>query len=262
MKEPTYIQIIRHELSRRLETNPRYSLRAFATAIDINAGTLSQVLAGKRHLTFSKALEIIPRLDLSPIEKQTFLNSLSKATKSRDLKRVSSAYKQFSSTEEPKEVSLDVFNLIAEWHHYAILDLPFVKGFKSDVGWIAKRLGITITEANMAIQRLCSLELMEWKDGELVKTHGPLTTADKALTNSALKRRQKQILGKSLASLENDPIDVRNHSGMTMAISSEKIPEAKKRIEAFLQEMSLFLEEGQQDRMYELTVNLFPLDHP
>jgi uncharacterized protein (TIGR02147 family) len=263
MNESAYIKYIRKELSNRIEKNSRYSLRAFAAALKVNVGTLSQVLAGKRELTFKMAQEIMPKLSLTPMEESRFMESLIKATKKRGLQRVHPDLKKMILQPErlkPTELTLDVFHVIADWYHYAILDLPYLKDFKSDANWIAKRLGISLTEATMAIQRLCSLELMEWKNGKLIKTNGALTTADKSVTTSALKKRQKQILQKSIESLEKDSIEIRNHSAMTMAICSHKIPEAKKRIEAFLLEMSSFLEDGEQDRMYEMTINLFPLD--
>lgn len=263
MNEATYIKYIRKVLTTRIEKNSRYSLRAFASAIGVNAGTLSQVLAGKRDLSFKMAQELLPKLELNPTEESRFLESLAKATKKRGLQRVHPDFKKFTLNPNrlrPTELTLDVFYVIADWYHYAILDLPFLKDFESDLNWIAKRLGISQTEATVAIQRLCSLDLMEWKDEKLVKTNGSLTTSDKTVTTSALKKRQKQILHKSIESLEKDSIEIRNHSAMTMAISTHKIPEAKKRIEAFLLEMSSFLEDGTQDRMYEMTINLFPLD--
>jgi len=46
---------------------------------------------------------------------------------------------------------------------------------------------------------------------------------------------------------------------MTLAVCEEKIPEAKARIEKFLCDLTDFLEDGERSRVYELTVNLFPL---
>jgi hypothetical protein len=76
---------------------------------------------------------------------------------------------------------------------------------------------------------------------------------------SAHKRRQKEILNKSIESLESDPISERNHSGMTVAIDPALIPEAKKRISNFLQELSDFLESGNSTRVYEIHLSLFSL---
>lgn len=44
--------ILRDELSRRRRVNPRYSLRAFARSVEIEHSTLSQLLRGKRTMTW------------------------------------------------------------------------------------------------------------------------------------------------------------------------------------------------------------------
>jgi hypothetical protein len=46
---------------------------------------------------------------------------------------------------------------------------------------------------------------------------------------------------------------------MTLAIDAEKLPEAKIRIQKFMSELTQFLETGSQTRVYEMVVNLFPL---
>jgi hypothetical protein len=61
--------------------------------------------------------------------------------------------------------------------------------------------------------------------------------------------------------LENLPISIRNHSARTVAIDPEKIPEAKKRIEAFMIELCDELASGSKKQVYELAVQLFPLEN-
>ena len=44
----TYQELLRHQLNRRIQMNPRYSLRAFANYLDLQASKLSEILNGKR----------------------------------------------------------------------------------------------------------------------------------------------------------------------------------------------------------------------
>jgi hypothetical protein len=44
--------ILKIEFARRRSVNPRYSLRAFARSIDVEHSTLSQLLRGKRPMTW------------------------------------------------------------------------------------------------------------------------------------------------------------------------------------------------------------------
>ncbi len=259
-----YQRKLRDALTERTERNPRFSLRAFAQSLKLDAGTFSQMLSGKRFPSTKLALKIFESLNFSPEERRDFLQSLAEAKSKAGLKRISPDLRTLLATQanEPSratDLSIDLFKTIGDWYHFAILELPFTQNFNSDPQIIAQALGISTAEAHSAVQRLLALELLEVVDGNLKRCHAQLTSADRHLTTAAHRKRQKQVLQKSLQSLECDPIEERNHTAMTFAIDSRKIPEAKKRIEAFMAEMTEFLEEGQRDRVFEMTVNLFPL---
>jgi len=93
----------------------------------------------------------------------------------------------------------------------------------------------------------------------LEPSQGGFTTADKTTTNAALRKHQRQSLEKALHSLENDPIEARSMTSMTMAIDPARLPEAKRLIEDFTQKLSQFLENGQSTSVYQLGIALFPL---
>ena len=50
--------ILQNELSRRRRMNPRYSLRAFARSVNLEHSTLSQLLRGKRAMTWKSIQQI------------------------------------------------------------------------------------------------------------------------------------------------------------------------------------------------------------
>lgn len=56
-----------------------------------------------------------------------------------------------------KLISQDIFATIADWYHLAILDLSLMKDFKSSPSWISARLGISVLEAKIAVDRLVRL---------------------------------------------------------------------------------------------------------
>ena len=185
----------------------------------------------------------------------------------RGLKRVSPrlrtkllevSKKRTASRSIDQRLGLDEFRVISEWYHAAILELTYSKHFKPDPRWIAQALGINAIEAKLTIERLLKLELLEEKDGTLVKTNFFLDTVDKTKTSVFHKKRIKQVLEKSIDSLENDPVEERSHSGITLCVAPEKIPEAKERIQAFLWDLTNALTSGEQERTYELHVSLFP----
>jgi len=257
--ESYYKTILEEELAKRVERNPRYSLRALAKALSLEPGALSQVLSGKRVPSYKMAQKILAGLDLAPDQEEKFLGSLAKTHQSRGLERVSPAFKNIKARTTPKDLSLDLFRVIGDWQHYAILMLTYIEDFENNPKWIASQLSISEVEAKLAIRRLLDLELLKEENGTIMCWDGHFTTADKTVTNSALKRHQKQVLEKSQFSLENDPIEKRSHTSMTMAIDPKKIPEAKKLIEEFTNKMSSLLESGKRLQVYEFNVGLFPV---
>lgn len=264
---PYYRKRLREELSRRIENNPRYSLRSFAKALNVEPGALSQILLGKRFLSEKMIERLLKRIELTPEERSEFIHSVAMARKKHGLVRASPGLHQVlaeptkpGSETEARDLTMDQFRVISDWYHFAILEMTRVKGFKPDARWISKRLGISAMEAKLALQRLIELELVENIQGRLIKTQDNFNTLDKSKTSTWHRRRQKQVLEKSLQSLENDPIEKRVHASVTFAIDPAKVTDARNRIQQFIWDMTSYMTQENQKSVYEMTVNLFPLE--
>lgn len=253
-----YRHYLNSEFARRCEANASYSLRSYAKALDIDAGTLSRILNGKQALSYKMAQKIVGKLDLSPSQQKEFFNSLFHYQQSRKLEKV---HKENINEKEYKgqDLSIDYYRVIADWYHTALMEMTYLKGFKPDSRYISKQLGITPAEAKLALERLVNLGLLTKKNGKIVKTNEKLSTQDRHITTPALRKNQKQFLEKAIHSLENDPIEIRSNTNMTMAIDSSKIEVAKKMIREFQMTLSNFLESGKRDKVYSMSVALYPL---
>ncbi|MDD0854691.1 TIGR02147 family protein [Halobacteriovorax sp. GB3] len=236
----TYLQ---NELISRCDKNPSYSLRAFAKSLKIEPSALSQIIRGKRKLTKKMTLRLANELDIAPYKTSLY-------------------YEVSSKPEAPfKELTLDLFEVLSDWYHFAILELMNVSSFSTDPAWIARTLGLTVSEVNISISRLQKLEMLKidedgkWHD----LTGGKTNLGDPSLTNQAFKRYQRKILKLSEKSLEDTPIQYRDHSGTTMAIDSSKIPEAKELIKEFRRKMGKLLTGKNEDQVYQLQISLYPL---
>lgn len=259
-----YRTILQTELARRCEKNARYSLRAFAKGLGFNSAVISQILSGKRIPSAKTATKLAQGLNLSPEQEHDFFSSLADVQRTRGLQRMSPVFKKLNESElsrqgPPADLSIDTFRIISDWYHYAILELSCTEGFKSNINWIAKELRIGVTETKLAIERLLKLGLLGEKNGVFFKTTERLTTADKHLTTPALRKYQKQILEKAIESLENDPIDIRSMSSMTMSVDPKNILFAKKLIDECTKQISALLRSGNQTEVYQLQVSLYPL---
>jgi uncharacterized protein (TIGR02147 family) len=158
------------------------------------------------------------------------------------------------------QLSLDAFSVISDWYHFALLDLTFTAGFESDPSWIADKLGVPVTEIKSAIARLKRLELIEERDGCLVKTEACLSNGVAGVdTSIGHKQLQRQVLQKALDAIDNTPQEEKDITSMTMAIDVKKIPEARRIIKQFRRDMCRFLEDGKRTRVYNLGVQLYPV---
>lgn len=251
---------LKNELEKRCEKNPRYSLRAFAKSLDIDVSTLSRFLNNKKIPSVELAEQIAERLSLDPENHSAFVKSVSTGHQTRGLKKINEKFHAPKAEDQAeKELTIAAATVLSGWYHTAILELTLTDNFKSDIGWIATQLGVSVIKVKLAVERMLELGLLSQEDGVLRKTDFRLTIKDKHITSGALRRRQKQWLELASVSLESDDISIRSHTSMTMAIDPKLIPEAKKMISEFNRKLCDFLEQGEKTHVYDLGIALFPL---
>lgn len=253
-----YVSFLDRQFQVRRSRNPRYSLRAMAGALGVDVAVLSRAIRGVRVPSFEIADRMAANLALSPEDHSAFLNSVAEAQKARSLARTMLPRRPLPQAKFER-LEIDLFRIIGDWYHYALLELTRTEGFRPDPRWIACQLGISVAQAKLAISRLLKLGLLEQSGNELRKSKTNVTTAERARTSSALKRHQGQLLRKAKQSLERDPVEERNFLGMTMAIDPADLPKARKRLEQFAEKLCQELEGGKRRRVYQLSLCLFPL---
>lgn len=249
--------LLQQELLQRCKANPRYSLRAFAQFLRLESSALSKILAGKRAISPAMFDRLAKRLALDPSEAAR----LRPARLRRRGLLESAAQREDSVAPDYRELSLDLFQTISEWYHYAILELTRTKGFVSEPRWVARALGLTVSEVNIAVQRLQRLEMLRIDShGRWIDESGAVTNIQDEFTSIALRKLQRQVLEKAMIALEEVPITQRDQTSMTMAIDSRRLPEAKTRIAKFRRELCAYLKSGSPyDRVYHLSVSLYPV---
>jgi uncharacterized protein (TIGR02147 family) len=159
-----------------------------------------------------------------------------------------------------KSLDIEAFKAISDWHHFAILALTDVQGFKSDAKWIAERLGTSSFEISQAIERLEKLELLEKdpKSGRLKRTSLNMS-ATYGSPNAALRKLAKQLLEKGVDALESQSMDERDITNITMAIDPSLLPEAKRMITDFRRKLCEFFNQGEKTEVYTFTPALYRL---
>lgn len=243
---PSWLQ---REFLKRRKKNGGYSIRAFANFLGIASGSVSHLLSGKRKPSRKFVEKLFLQMDVSRDERDIVLRSLTK-------ERASSSS---VSTENYQLIAYDSLKVVAEWYHFAIVELTSVEDFKSDPSWIARQLRISVPEAKGAIQRLVRLGMLKAEGGTLVRSNPHFSNAEDGVTSSAHKQFQRELLSKALEAIDTTPMAEKDITSMTMAIDVRKIPAARKRIEQFRREMCTFLEDGNQTQVFNLGIQLYPL---
>lgn len=140
----TFRAVLRAELGRRCAKNPRYSLRAFARSLGVDHSTLSQLLRGRRPLTPAAVKRLGRKLGLDE-----------------------AALSGFASERRSEAQAV-----LEDGTHQAILALVGTEGFRADVRFVARALGIDADAVNVAVQRLSALGLLALEGARWVDVAG------------------------------------------------------------------------------------------
>lgn len=252
--EPTqtyYLAKMREGLSLKQRNNPHYSLRAYARDIGIHPATLSQIINGKRALPAKDSEKVIEKLNLTPREKSLFLDSLLKGK----------SYNEIEISEEDNRLLLDesYYKIIAEWEHFAVLELFQIEDFQRTKEDVAKRLDLTANRTEVVITNLMTGKLIEIdEDGKLVKIHEDVKTTDD-ITNQALVDSHKESMQMGIKKIDDISVDLRDFSSWTLAIDMNKYQDAKALIKEFRKKMAALLKEGDKKEVYQLAIQFYPL---
>jgi uncharacterized protein (TIGR02147 family) len=257
-----YRSWIKDELLERVKRNPRYSARAFSRDLGISPAYLSLLLSGRRGLNEERAFLIAERLNWRGVRKRHFTTLVrSEAAKAPGAREAILSELESARLKAPgfSDVAIDLYRLVSDWYHFAIVELTELPGFCADPARIASRLGISKTEASEAVSRLLQVGLLVAEGSALKKGHANYSTRD--VPSEAIRKAHRKLLKKAEIAIETQDREERDFSGITMAIDVKKIPEAKARIRAFRREIMDLLESSPgKNAVYQLSVQLFRLD--
>ena len=269
------VEVLRSIFVERKNKNAHYSMNAFARDLDLSPSLLSRILNGSRALTLKQGLHLSAILDFSQAETNQFILSIVEgATKNAKIsKRIRDQIQKNGAQVEtathlqassPLYTNFDVerFKTISRWYHLPILNLTFVKGFKNDPSWIARRLGITRAEAQEALERLLELGFLEeTSDGAIKKTQANLFFKTER-SEAAMRQFHQQMIEKAKLELnktESADFDERLINSITFACAPEHLKLLKKKIDEFQDEVLALTKSGPHQEIYQLNCQLFPL---
>ncbi len=243
------------EFSNKRQINPAYSIRAFSRRLEIAPSALAEIIRGVRPLTVKAATKIVDRLNLDPIERKRFLETV-KLTSQNKTKLLHK--KDAPTSIDFHDIDADAFFVIADAYHYSILNLMNTINFRSDVRWIAKRLKLSVAEVRGGLERLCRVGIIKKNSDGYVRVLKNIRINSK-VPSAALRRSHKQSLEHAIRSIEDTPIESRDITSLTLAIDPKKMKDARELIAEFRSRFISLMEAGDKKEVYNLNIQFVPL---
>lgn len=229
---PLFREYLRQELAARCARNPQYSLRAFAVFLGVHHSTLSQVMRGKRTVTRAIVEKFGFRLGLAAEQMERFLQA--------------EAALPVDALEATTQLARDTAEVLEDWRNFAILELTRLDDFQPDSRWIARMLGITVDEVNVALSRLCRLRLLRMDGAKWQDQLGDVVMDAAHFHEAAMRNLLERVL----------PVQ----ASATVAIPASAVPAAQQRIAAFSKEfLDWVRDQTGKDEVYRFEVRFAPL---
>lgn len=257
MKEQLIFQrILKKKYEELKHENPRLSRRDFSKSMGLSAGAISEIFNGQRKVSLKLAKRIARKIKLDPQARVELFAAFDKYAKQP--RRVRS-HENPAHDAKFLRLSSDQFRVIEDWYHFAILALMDTKDFKSNVQWIASRLGLTMATARSAMERLIRLGIVqENENGQFIKSGKSFHTPDDN-ADASIRLAHLELLQKAREALETMSVHERDFTSLIVNVSPEQLPRAKEMIRQFRNEFMAELEASPQSDVYQLGIHFFPL---
>ena len=259
-----YRSILKTVMAAKGDGREGLSLRSLAAKLDVSTSFLSEVISAKKSLSVDLACKIAIRLNFTALESQYFclLVQLEQEKDPVFREKLLERLNELNPRRKSHDLSADLFRSISEWHHGAILEMTYLQAPLTAES-VATRLGIPKIEAELALERLLRLELLEADaKGRLRKSHNHIQTESK-IPVSAFKKFHGQILSKASGALQTFTPSERMSATDVVAIDSKYLSHVSRLSEEFSAAVLKLAERSKfKDNVYALSVHFFPLLKP
>ncbi len=259
-----YRQFIKDYYEQHKAVNPSFSYRYLAQKAGINSAPFYKfIIEGKRNLTKTTILKTCNALKLNDREAEYFEN-LVFFNQAKTINEKNYFFDRLIESQRHRSVAKireDQFEYFSEWYHCIIRELVCMIDFKDDFSALAKSLHPPITpkEAAKSVKLLLNLGLIKKVENRYYQAD-PVISTGYGLVSHQLVNFQIKMLNKAIEAFDKCRQDERLTSATTIAISRqtyEKIVKKLRTIRAEITELARC--DTTADRVYEMTINLFPL---
>lgn len=231
--------------------NKSYSLRAFARDWGIQPGRVSEIMSGKRTLTFRLASLLAQNINLS----QKQLDELSVLIQNQNrLKTLNLPLK--------KLIDFEKFKHINTWRHYALMALiesfPDVADDEDGRIFFSEKLGVSLNQLEEMIKSLKSIGILTIENKKYILGSFSTTTEQDKM-NLAAQSFHRDLALYHLKVMSEVDLDLREVQSLIFTMSSTQLRRAKKKIRSFLIDLEKLGSKSKNPEVFGISIFLSPL---
>lgn len=250
-------EYLKQELQLRMQSRHSYSLRKFASDLEMSPGTLVDFLKGRLGFSKARAEFVAHEIKLSPEQKEHFWNLLlAQFSRSQDTRTL--AKKRVAERLDAQKPSPHA-EITAHWYHMAILELIDLDETMAMPHRLAPILGITTEEARKALDRLYKVGMIKNSLGR-PEVNENIGVVQENLPMQALRQVQTQFLNLAQKAIDSQrPLERENFAAF-VTIDKADLPEIKLKLRrAFFQVIEPHLSTDQRNSVFCFGMQMFKL---
>ncbi|WP_413294904.1 TIGR02147 family protein [Bdellovibrio sp. HCB185ZH] len=241
------------EYEARRSKNTRFSRRAFAALLQVSSGRLHEIMKGQHPITLKMAKKIIAKLTFDEKKADYFLRLVE-----------SEAYLRVDGRKRvrPKSTRLlseDEFALVSDWEYFALMALAETATFRSDIPWLAKKLGISEKRAAEVVAHLLKQGLFNRDEaGRFKNTYTSMTTLID-IPSEVVRKANIECIRQAIENVDRIDVMKRDVSSLTLPVDMERISEVKALIREFKSKVTALMAKEQTTEVYNLNIQFIPV---
>jgi uncharacterized protein (TIGR02147 family) len=227
-------------------------------------GFFTQIIQGKSRLPLPMVEKISCALKLNKKEAKYFALLVEYGQTEEHVKKHDLFKKVFNkNTGIAKMLSAEQYVMFDKWYYAAIHELLFYFRFNGDYSALAKKMQpqIAPSEARAAIELLVRLDLIRKdQDGFYVRSDAEHLTTGFHPESVAINNYLLEMMKLAQQSVETCTPETRLLSTLTVSLSENGFRRLAQDMHEFRRRlMSLAKEDGAEDRLYQINLQMFPL---
>lgn len=258
-----YRAFLKDLYSTRKTSRAGYSYRRFAEDLGFTPSNfIHLIVSGKRNLSQEAVDKIKSHIKWSAQHKKFFQNLVFFNQADTDAERHRHRAELDKILGKKRMlINPDQDAYFSNWYVPVIREILALKGFVSDLGWIAHKLKPRVERSKVqdALRVLARLKMIVKREGGWAQGEEHLTTPSE-ITSDLVHNYHAEMLKLSSQALDL-PSEVRDVSAMTMSLSPAQFTWLKQRVVDFRDEIQQELQgmEGGHTLVAQLNIQLFPV---